>query len=79
MLGALEYVHGIGVVHRDLKPGDIMRTARGVKLMDFGIAGSDDLSALTATDQIVGTPIVHAAGADSRWGRAQGQISMRWG
>src|SRR5271156_4813694 len=36
--GALEKAHRQGVVHRDLKPGNIMLTKAGAKLMDFGLA-----------------------------------------
>src|SRR5450631_401534 len=36
----LEIAHRTGVVHRDLKPGNIMLTQSGVKLMDFGLAKS---------------------------------------
>jgi len=58
VLIALEYSHRAGVVHRDIKPGNIMVTRTGqVKVMDFGIARavSDSSSTLAETSQIVGT------------------------
>jgi eukaryotic-like serine/threonine-protein kinase len=44
----LEIAHRTGVVHRDLKPGNIMLTRTGVKLMDFGLAKSLAASASAA-------------------------------
>lgn len=57
LLGALEAAHSSGVVHRDVKPGNVMVPARGpAKLTDFGIAQSLDDPRLTATGTLIGSP-----------------------
>jgi hypothetical protein len=44
VLDAMEAAHRVGVVHRDLKPGNVMLTHRGAIVMDFGVAGIDDVT-----------------------------------
>jgi serine/threonine protein kinase/Tfp pilus assembly protein PilF/predicted negative regulator of RcsB-dependent stress response len=57
VLEALKSAHEAGVVHRDLKPQNIMIDKEGcVCVADFGIAKSADTGGLTVTGQIVGTP-----------------------
>ena len=58
ILDALSYSHRMGIVHRDIKPGNVMLTpAGGVKVMDFGIARAiaDSAATLTQTQSVIGT------------------------
>jgi len=57
LAGALAEVHALGIVHRDLKPANIVLTARGPKILDFGLAAILGAARFTRDGVAVGTPL----------------------
>ena len=60
VMSALAAIHSAGLVHRDLKPANVMLTLSGCRVIDFGIARSQDApaapGALTSAGTVLGTP-----------------------
>ncbi|MDP9432619.1 MAG: serine/threonine protein kinase [Actinomycetota bacterium] len=52
---AMAAIHGLSVTHRDLKPGNVVLTGAGPKVIDFGIAATVDQTQLTTVGSMVGT------------------------
>ncbi|MHB9861712.1 serine/threonine-protein kinase [Streptomyces sp. YIM S03343] len=78
LVAALRQVHAVGVLHRDIKPGNVLIENAGgrVVLTDFGIAAMEDAKALTMAGMIVGSPDYMAPERVS--GRPQGPPSDVW-
>ncbi|MER6354368.1 protein kinase [Streptomyces sp. NPDC001634] len=78
LVAALRQVHAGGVLHRDIKPGNVLVEDRGqrVVLTDFGIAAIQDAEALTMVGMLVGSPDYMAPERIS--GRPQGPPSDIW-
>lgn len=78
LVTALRQVHARGVLHRDIKPGNVLVEANGhrVVLTDFGIAAIQDAKALTMVGMLVGSPDYMAP--ERIAGRPQGPPSDIW-
>jgi serine/threonine-protein kinase len=71
---AIAAAHALGIVHRDVKPANLLVTPDGqVKITDFGIARAGDGAAITQTGQIIGTP--HYISPEQAEGRPASEAS----
>jgi len=77
LASALEAAHGAGIVHRDVKPGNVMVGERGgAKLADFGIASLQGDPQLTSTGLVIGSPAYMAP--EQARGEASGPPADFW-
>jgi eukaryotic-like serine/threonine-protein kinase len=77
LAGVLEAAHAAGIVHRDVKPGNVMVAADGrVKLADFGVASLQGDPQLTSTGLVIGSPAYMAP--EQARGEASGPAADFW-
>jgi eukaryotic-like serine/threonine-protein kinase len=76
LLGALAHIHAAGIVHRDVKPGNVLIDDDGRALLtDFGIAQPENATRMTQTGQVIGT-IEYMAPEVREGGRATPQSDL---
>ncbi len=76
LLGALHAAHQAGVLHRDVKPANVLLTSRGAVLSDFGIAHRDGDPTITTTGMVFGSPAYLAP--ERARGEASGPPADLW-
>jgi eukaryotic-like serine/threonine-protein kinase len=74
MLEALAAVHEAGVVHRDVKPGNILMGPEGPRLCDFGIAQVSGATTLTESAAMLGS--LRYMAPEQRWGKADDRSDL---
>ena len=78
LIEAVQAVHAAGIVHRDIKPTNVMVSNTGPMLVDFGIAMGEGESHVTRTGLVMGTPASSRRRSSTAPNRMRKPIGGRW-